>query len=87
MLNVFLVRSNLSNSLLMQVRLGKPLLWKVEGERLSSIIVRKTSSQSSLAEIIITFLYRLQNTKVKSVLSREDEASLLQNYFSFLDLS
>ena len=87
MLNVFLVRSNLSNSLLMQVRLGKPLLWKVEGERLSSIIVRKTSSQSSLAEIIITFLYRLQNTKVKSVLSREDEASLPQNYFSFLDLS
>ena len=87
MLNVFLVRSNLSNSLLMQVRLGKPLLWKVEGERLSSIIVRKTSLQSSLAEIIITFLYRLQNTKVKSVLSREDEASLLQNYFSFLDLS
>ena len=87
MFNVFLVRSNLSNSLLMQVRLGKPLLWKVEGERLSSIIVRKTSSQSSLAEIIITFLYRLQNTKVKSVLSREDEASLLQNYFSFLDLS
>ena len=87
MLNVFLVRSNLSNSLLMQVRLGKPVLWKVEGERLSSIIVRKTSSQSSLAEIIITFLYRLQNTKVKSVLSREDEASLLQNYFSFLDLS
>ena len=87
MLNVFLVRSNLSNSLLMQVRLGKPLLWKVEGERFSSIIVRKTSSQSSLAEIIITFLYRLQNTKVKSVLSREDEASLLQNYFSFLDLS
>lgn len=53
MLNVFLVRSNLSNSLLMQVRLGKPLLWKVEGERFSSIIVRKTSSQSSLAEIII----------------------------------
>ena len=53
MLNVFLVRSNLSNSLLMQVRLGKPLLWKVEGERLSSIIVRKTSSQSSLAEIIV----------------------------------
>lgn len=53
MLNVFLVRSNLSNSLLMQVRLGEPLLWKVEGERLSSIIVRKTSSQSSLAEIII----------------------------------
>ena len=87
MLNVFLVRSNLSNSLLMQVRLGKPLLWKVEGERLSSIIVRKTSSQSSLAEIIITFPYRLQNTKVKSVLSREDEASILQNYFSFLDLS
>ena len=87
MFNVFLVRSNLSNSLLMQVRLGKPVLWKVEGERLSSIIVRKTSSQSSLAEIIITFLYRLQNTKVKSVLSREDEASLLQNYFSFLDLS
>ena len=37
----------------MQVRLGKPLLWKVEGERLSSIIVRKTSSQSSLTEIII----------------------------------
>lgn len=53
MLNVFLVRSNLSNSLLMQVRLGKPLLWKVEGERLSSIIVRKTITQSSLAEIII----------------------------------
>ena len=53
MLNVFLVRSNLSNSLLIQVRLGKPLLWKVEGERLSSIIVRKTSSQSSLAEIIV----------------------------------
>lgn len=53
MLNVFLVRSNLSNSLLMQVRLGKPLLWKVEGERLSSIIVRKTVTQSSLAEIII----------------------------------
>lgn len=53
MLNVFLVRSNLSNSLLMQVRLGKPLLWKVEGERLSSITVRNTSSQSSLAEIII----------------------------------
>ena len=53
MLNVFLVRSNLRNSLLMQVRLGKPLLWKVEGERLSSIIVRKTSSQSSLTEIII----------------------------------
>lgn len=53
MLNVFLVRSNLSDSLLMQVRLGEPLLWKVEGERLSSIIVRKTSSQSSLAEIII----------------------------------
>ena len=53
MLNVFLVRSNLSNSLLMQVRFGKPLLWKVEGERLSSIIVRKTSSQSSLTEIII----------------------------------
>ena len=53
MLNVFLVRSNLSNSLLMQVRLGEPLLWKVEGERLSSMIVRKTSSQSSLTEIII----------------------------------
>lgn len=53
MLNVFLVRSNLSDSLLMQVRLGEPLLWKVEGERFSSIIVRKTSSQSSLAEIII----------------------------------